>query len=381
MLYLLLLRNIYMYAGIYGEKGFSTIQLRLTRLAMGILFYYGFGMLYNLIKIIADSGVSLGEKCNCLLACATYLMMFSNYILLYIKRHEHRTIFKIIQCFDNFGNPQNLEQEIKFIDRLCFLLSAYCGFAAFTATLEGFREYESCVEVRADTNRLIYCGFVVEVSYPFYELKGSLYYIHTVIQAYIAFHTCFCGCQALISSIATIELIIIRINHLKQLVRIIVDENEEDEIQYNKLRICILYHIHIIDLTGKVNSCYKSAITIVLLGYAINVGCSMIAFFEEYSTMAMLNLVGWTFTVYLVCRSGQRLHDKSLSIGDAFFDLNWLTSKKQKLNIQFVILRANKPLTYETLWGLGAFLFETYMKIMSAAYRFTSLRTGVTRQN
>nr|XP_022902080.1 odorant receptor 67c-like [Onthophagus taurus] len=185
------------------------------------------------------------------------------------------------------------------------------------------------------------------------------------------------GTQSLMSGLPAVELINVRIDHLADLLNVMMVE-ENNDIIWRKLRFCIMYHIHIIKLTEQVNTYYRPGTTLVIISFGIIVGSTLLAVFEDCTILTVACFFGIAGPVGVLCYSGQRMYQKSLAIGDTAFGLEWYNCNKKIIkDIQFLIMRTKKPLTFQGAWGLGEFTLETFGKLMSAGYKFTSLRTSI----
>ncbi|XP_022917145.1 odorant receptor 85b-like [Onthophagus taurus] len=101
------------------------------------------------------------------------------------------------------------------------------------------------------------------------------------------------------------------------------------------------------------------------------------AFLTSHTIISFLNLCGWGLGVYILCLTGQRIHDYSLSVADKVYAIEWYQADpKLRRDISIVLCRAQKPLKYEC-GILGDFHFVTFNNIMSTGYKFSTLKTGV----
>ncbi|KAJ8917513.1 hypothetical protein NQ315_005562 [Exocentrus adspersus] len=166
------------------------------------------------------------------------------------------------------------------------------------------------------------------------------------------------------------EMLICHINHLKDLFKgTFADELETRD----KLRFCVYYHSHILNLGCRLSYLIKRTNGHMSLLAAIVCGCVANQILNTKPISAFMFLATWMFALFAFCHAGQRIKDETLSVGDALWDSKWFNADARTMrDVHIILMRCQKPIYYEAL-PLGIIDYPFYYMIIKTGYTYFTL--------
>ncbi|XP_049825914.1 odorant receptor 4-like [Aethina tumida] len=151
--------------------------------------------------------------------------------------------------------------------------------------------------------------------------------------------------------------------------------NEKDvKIQKEIMKLCIRYHQDIISISNKTAKLYNKVLGIHTIFTAI-----VIALIARQSSNidAVVQMIGWLTTIFIMCHSGQDLIYISETLGDKIICMcNWYKMNKSlQRDLQLIILRSQKPLTISA-GPFANLTYDLFIMIIKMAYSYFTLITS-----
>ncbi|XP_071054250.1 putative odorant receptor 92a isoform X2 [Onthophagus taurus] len=376
MVFLTTMHKTLKFTGIWPPDKKDKLYRLKMKAKFALMVYYAFGVVFNLVVSIRDEKTPLRDVAEDLLVTVGYLNIIFIYIALFYQQDDLISLFKHLEDFRQFGYPKATKAISKLINIFSLGLVWYGIFGALSVCYYAAHDYENCIISTEIVQRDAQCGFALRSYFPYNVRRGFNYYLHLFIEMYTVSMACAGAMHLVICSVAAFEYLILRIEHLNDMLRQVFRDNDVDE-HIARFRICAMYHIYIIDLAQKTNDCFQFVTTPVLITYSICIGSSLLAFLVAPTLISFIHGMGWVVGLFLMCFSGQRIQNYSTSIAEVAYGIEWgNSSTRVQKDLMFMLLRANKPIQF-VCGPLGDCNFETFYRIMSTAYKFTSLKTGL----
>ncbi|XP_023310132.1 odorant receptor Or2-like [Anoplophora glabripennis] len=141
----------------------------------------------------------------------------------------------------------------------------------------------------------------------------------------------------------------------------------------NRLRFCIGYHVHILKLGYRLRSLVKYTVGHVSLLSALVCGCMANQMLTTKPIGSFILLIAWLIAVFSYCHAGQRIKDKSMSIGNALYESKWYNADNETMkDVQFILMRCQKPICYEAI-PLGIIDYPFYFMMIKTGYSYFTL--------
>ncbi|KAJ8920175.1 hypothetical protein NQ315_011836 [Exocentrus adspersus] len=262
----------------------------------------------------------------------------------YLKQIKNTIeIYKKLSDFQSFGAPDDFHVTNGKLNRIAkyhyvYIISAVCGLC-----IAPWLEYEKCTEENLELHIEEVCGLIggmwLPVDLDQVPYKQLLYFF----QVY--------------SSGGTVEHLILRFKHVK---RIFLDALRRNS--RGQFKEAVQYHVTVTEMADMVNSSFNMCMFVHVLLTGAILGCVGYRLIKSYSLGAICLFIGWFVSMVMVCFSGQRLREESVSIGDAIYKSDWLTLNKDlERDLVLVLMRCQKPVFLRS----GPFGYMSYATILT----------------
>ncbi|CAG9823830.1 unnamed protein product [Phaedon cochleariae] len=132
-------------------------------------------------------------------------------------------------------------------------------------------------------------------------------------------------------------------------------------------------HNHILRLAEGLRNLVKTTMGFVYLLAAINLGCLESQMMKIQPICGVLYWSGWTVALMLICHSGARLMEETVSVGAAISESKWyMADLETQRDITLILLRTQKPISLEAV-PFGIVNNEFFIQVIRASFSFMSL--------
>ncbi|KAJ3642135.1 hypothetical protein Zmor_024944 [Zophobas morio] len=255
-------------------------------------------------------------------------------------------IFTHLSNFEKFGTPPNFEQRNKKLVFWSRMYKTLIDIIMFNLCLEALFRVKSCERENLTRKFKEICGLVVTTWVPFnidvFPLKQILY----LWQCYTIVFTMKGAAIVSFGLMESMEHLVVRIQHLKELLLETVD-TENEKLRNEMLGKCVEYHIDIFEIGQQMDKNFDSCLFAHVLVSGAFFGCVGYTIMEvlSFSLLSCSLFVGWVLSLVIVSISGQHLMDEGFSVGDIAYDSNWYDRNASfQKNIVLIITRSQKPI-------------------------------------
>nr|QUP79574.1 odorant receptor 14 [Monochamus saltuarius] len=291
-------------------------------------------------------------------------------LLFTIRYKEWYKLFKDLADVTKFGKPATYQQTIDSLN----LFANICVFGSSLVTigygLESWYSTKGCKDTVADFDQI--CPKFAPIWLPFGTNSTTAGSIIFILQFFVVgiFTSSPFLIQCFIMYEST-EILICHISHLNYCFKETFEASSMQEIR-NKLRFCINYHVHILKLGNRLSFLIKYTAGHISLIAASVCGCVA----QMINTKPMgssVFLAGWLFALFCFCHAGQKIKDKTLSIGDELYKSKWYKADRGTMkDVQLILLRSQKPICFEAI-PLGVTDYPFYFMMLKTGYSYFAL--------
>ncbi|XP_071051381.1 putative odorant receptor 65b [Onthophagus taurus] len=332
-----------------GEKNFFYKFKIWFHLTVGLYFVIGIQLhcFHILTHLKESSSILISES---IYAAVCGINIYYNYIITFLIEKRSLNLFEELQDFTKFGEPPIAKKHMGIVDILNILIWITDKIA-------------------------LYCtGYPVQVKYYLYSVEeGFLHYLHVGIAWYVITYLLEVGALSGAACFTAFELVIVRLEHLKEKIGEIFEVVAEKE-RKARLRNCIRYYIYIARLVDRINICYNKFLAPCQVAYSVIIGVCFLSILNNCEVKPIMNVVGWIMAIFLNCLCGERMIFKSVEIATALYDTKWYKgSPSIRKDIAFMMMRTQKPLYLRT-GPYGIFSLLTFKSIMKGGYTYATMR-------
>ncbi|XP_071051070.1 odorant receptor 4-like [Onthophagus taurus] len=288
----------------------------------------------------------------------------------YISFNSDKIIdfYETLRDFNRFSLPPETIKTNRTINLFTILWSSVGVLGSILYYILRIKFDKKCEIYNEKYKRNDVCGMIAPTWLPF-ESDSNKFLIRLIeINSFTP--GIGAACSIVIFLLGSSEMIVVRIKHLKKMLREAVQNKMGCD---EKLKECVRYHIHIIWLCERFNACFKKYYFLYFLQNSPLISIIGFNFIIDPSIPTILNFFGWFLGLFFTCTVGQRLIDESTSIANEVYSTNWyeMDVSLQK-TIQLIILRANRPLRH-TAWLYGVSSHLTFTQILKSSYSLVAL--------
>ncbi|KAJ3644238.1 hypothetical protein Zmor_026906 [Zophobas morio] len=321
--------------------------------------------IHFLLVIKNKEGLDIEEVAVIIATYGTYYMVCA-----YINnQHNLALLLHDLSDFKKFGRPPGFDKknkQLNFYSQLIVLYSLLAvGFYAYMRYLDRDTCRASHAAKKTNGN---FCGLITPLWIP---VKTDYFPVFQLlfIYVFIAVHMLVkMGMPISFSALEIAHHIILRINHLKDMI-IECLKNKNDEERSAKLKICILYHNEILNLTARLDKTFYHC----MFGHFALTGaiCAVLEkqIVDGYNVYAgVVHFAGWILALLLGCVGGQHLLDASEVIPGAIWSSNWymMPAKVQK-DVLFMLVNSQNKFFIRT-GPFGILCLPLFVSVLKASY-------------
>ncbi|CAH1103541.1 unnamed protein product [Psylliodes chrysocephalus] len=255
------------------------------------------------------------------------------------------------------------------------LMLFYTVIAVFLYSGQSIMEYPKCQERNLKENLHEMCS-LIPLWNPFHEVTNTVWWS-------------VCACQLLFCSIifmSTVSVIfliynvtLMLISHVNYFKELIINTFQQDDprVKTEKIKYCIQYHKHIINLGHELSYLVNITVGDITLSSGICIGCIANQSMNELSVRAFMHLFGFCIGFFALCHAGQVIINESSSIKDAIYSTSWyLCDWRTMKDVRFILARSQIPIGLAAPFGfLG---YPLYMMIIRRSYSYATLLNQTT---
>ncbi|XP_018567969.1 odorant receptor Or2-like [Anoplophora glabripennis] len=346
-----------------------SFHLKFVALNLSTVMFLTGNILHLMINIKRKTYINLDLD----LALAISLLGSYYFNFSYIRQVKNTiNIYKQLSDLRSYGIPKDFYATNKKLNNYSKYHYIYIVSAVLGLSVAPLLEYKKCRKENVVKNINEICGLIGSIWLPI-DLDSTpykqMYYIFQVYSSFVIYQT-----SSLISFsiMETVEHLILRLNHVKNVFLEALMEREHG-VRREKFRRAVKYHVNIMRISKLVNTSFNMCMFVHVLLTGAILGCVGYRLLKSYSLGAICLFVGWIVSMIMVCISGQRLRDQSLSIGDAICRSNWLDLNKElQKDLVLVLLRCQKPI----FLNAGPFGYMTYamiLTVLKTSYSYLTL--------
>nr|ALR72551.1 odorant receptor OR6 [Colaphellus bowringi] len=299
------------------------------------------------------------------------LAMMVNVAMFKYHQDKWSNFFKDVTNFEKFGKPTDFDATKDRANLLSTLYMIYCITGTIVYSCVGVIE-SSCDELSEETKQKVICGTLAPIWLPFEDVSLTVRNTILLVQYVLANYIITPSAVICFLPFETTELLICHINFLKDKL-LKVFGNEDGMIRNDKLRFCVAYHTHILGMADQLKYVVKFSVGHMSLVCALVFGCIGNQIFRAKPVGAVIFLLGYMVSLFLLCYAGQRIMNESLSIVDVIYNSKWYKGNTQiKKNVRFMMARCQIPVTLDA-WPFGIFSFPLFMMIVKTSYSYLTL--------
>ncbi|CAH1117470.1 unnamed protein product, partial [Phaedon cochleariae] len=288
------------------------------------------------------------------------------------RYHQKRwsRFFQIITDFREFGKPTTFDEITAKTNFYCTIYMIYCiSGVMFYGAVSRFES--TCYEISPNSPYRDFCGTFTPIWLPMETLPISLKVVLSLIQYMLATHVTTGTAISCAVTYTSTEYLISHKKYLKEkLLRVYKDDGFS---KFDKLKFCVDYHNHILGISRELDYLTNVTSGSMSLLCSIGFGCISNAVLKGKPFSGVVYLIGFVVALFLLCYSGQRLLEESLTVGDVAYETEWYTgtSKMAKL-MQVIIARSQTPVTLAAS-PCGIYSIPLFVMILKASYSYMTL--------
>ncbi|XP_044263226.1 odorant receptor 49a-like [Tribolium madens] len=273
---------------------------------------------------------------------------------------------------NNFGTPDNFQKRCKQLNFYSRLYSYYCYLGLIVYIIMKNRGGIECRRLNVEKNLTEICGLVTTFWAPFDIDFFPFRQILFVDQVFATYFIVKGGAAISFTTLEVGEYIILKLKHLKRLLKEVFDDSRE-EVQRKRLLHCIKYHQYIISIQELYDGRYKHCNGCYILMVGIIIASLSNEIMKKHNIEALLHLAGWVFSFYICCFSGQSLLSESLTIPDAAFESKWYKAPiYMRKELLLLMLKSQKPLILHAT-PIGVMSLSLFITLVKTSYSYYTL--------
>lgn len=221
------------------------------------------------------------------------------------KQKRFAVLCENLENFNEFGKPYCFDVENNKLNFYSIFCSHYCNLAIFVYACVSLLNIPKCEKYNENYNVTDVCGQFFPAKLPFIQLNRSpvkqIFFIYQLFATTLALKS-----SAMVSfmTFETCGHIMIRIRHLKSLLRHVFDDKNN---QKERLHLCVKYHNDIIKLFQDFNSCSSGGMGIHVVITGAVLGCLTNQLVQEWTLGPVMHFGGWFMALFVVCHGGQMI--------------------------------------------------------------------------
>ncbi|EFA13313.2 odorant receptor 100, partial [Tribolium castaneum] len=351
------------------------IRYKLTILAFfsitGILVFSI--SVYSVLEIKQGYDIDVEDVAILIAVYGTYYMV-SAYLN---NQHQIALLERDLSQFYKFGKPPGFEQlnsQLNFAVKVLIIYS-FLGTFVYNGTKMLLREEckKNSQEKGLSDN---HCGLIATFMFPFRVDYFPVFYIVLVITFLLA-HTLIKLCMHIsFNAYEIVNHIVLRIEHLKEMILSCFNERNQTIVQ-KKLRVCILYHIEILDMAARLDKNFFNT----MFGHFALTG-AICACLEKQIVLGVnivagtLHFIGWIIALFVGCVAGQCLLNASEIIPNALWAAKWYHADlRTQKTLLFMLARSQKELTIKA-GPFGILCFPLFVTVLKTSYSILCMLTS-----
>ncbi|XP_053959624.1 odorant receptor 30a-like [Anastrepha ludens] len=358
---------------IFLKFGFigSASKMKMSLMAL-VPFITEIGQLFNLFvtldKDISETGL------NFFFLGVVTSGIIRQFIITALKDEKYVRLLRWAECWyhelERSGNPQILG-KLQDITKRAQTLTRI-GFYAACIGMVGAFSFPFSFEERK---------FVVDVSYPFFDVKQTPFYeFFFLLQALVLVPT-FCCVYLPFTNLLITFLMFGEVVLLDLRLKLNNINKNDETVMLRELKECIAYHKKIIEFRNDVEDLVAlvNFFDVALFGLMF---CMMLFFIsmvdDLQSILTALIFIGFTFyTIAISYYHANKFTNESFEICYAAYNTPWYNGNLQMRKcVAIMIARSQKPLQI-TAGGLYPMTLETFQAIVRISYSYFSLLQGL----
>ncbi|EFA10773.1 odorant receptor 87 [Tribolium castaneum] len=294
--------------------------------------------------------------------------------LLVVKRDGITKIVNLLSDFSKFGKPPLFDQRSRRLNLLLRLFVTVLLAATVAIVSVPVVFINSCNKQNLQLNATKICGLAAPVWLPFDYTQNPRKYFVSAMEIYCATMNYAGSGSGAFLVIGTMEHLVIRIEHLKNMFPEILNEPDK-QIREKRLKKWIEYHLSIFEIGELMNETYKWPLSVIVLCVGILFGCIGVSTMQSVSfqNSSVFLFFGWFQSIFVLCFWGQRLLDSCLSIRKAVYNSKWheMDVSFQK-SVLMILIRSERPV----LIHAGPFSYLSnllVLGVLQTAYSYINL--------
>nr|UTN00906.1 odorant receptor [Semanotus bifasciatus] len=327
--------------------------------------------LHHLITTIIDkTGVDISEDISVFLGCTGALA--TSY--LFVAQLENWIKFIAdITSFDSYDKPSSFETVKKRTNLFSLVYSFYLILATLIYGTISYISTGDCIGLNEKKGLHELCGSFVPIKPPFNASSLMIRELIFLTQMVLFFFSLMPGAMICFMTYESTEMVLTHVQHLKQYFTNVFNTSGREE-RSKRVRLCVNYHNHILSLSSRLNLLVKYTIGHMSLIAAIVFASIGNQIFKATKPLAaVLYLIGYVVSLFMICHAGQQLTDEVMSINYAVYDSKWYEADAKTMkDILFILMRSHKPVTLDAL-PLGALNYPLFLMIFKTSYSYLTL--------
>nr|UTN00954.1 odorant receptor [Semanotus bifasciatus] len=330
---------------------------------------------HHLVTSVRDGiHVDISEDISCMVGGTVAIIMVS--LFKYWERKWSKLMADVVD-FSKFGQPPEFHEFSKRMNMLSKVSFAGFNLAGFTYIIVAYNATSYCKGLNEEMGLHEFCGYYTSIRLPF-EGNSLMVRLPIFLTQVVVSNTSLMAAAHLTFVMYEItEYLILHIKQLKQNLVEVFDAESSQECS-DRLKFCVIYHLHILKLIERLSSISKFTIGDLSLTAAIVFGCIGNQIVKVKSAASVAYFVAYVAALFYICHSGQRVADETHSLGYALYESKWHEADAKIMrDVVLVLCRCRKPGTLEAL-PLGDLNYPLFLMIMKSAYTYLTLLTQTT---